>query len=323
MTEPLRAPATSDPTALPAVEVRHLSKQYRIGELKTSGGMYDRIGRMLLRRRDPAVDEQTTLWALRDISFTVPPGQVLGVVGRNGSGKSTLMKLLARVTAPTEGEAIVRGRVGALLQVGMGFHPELSGRDNIGLAGAIMGMSPDEIEARHDRIVEFSEIGRFLDTPVKHYSSGMFMRLAFSVSAHLAAEVLLVDETLSVGDAAFREKCKLRIREIVQEGRTVLFVSHSTEQVLELCESAIVLAAGRLVFSGETASVMDHYEREILGLEESTVAKLARAQAAKDAARAVAMAQAAVPPMPAGAGAGAAAAGAGAAGSGAGGGRQG
>lgn len=264
-------------TVLPtshAIEVRGLGKQYQIGALKAAGGLYDRIGGAFRPRRTGAVPvPETTIWALRDVSFDVPARQVLGVVGRNGSGKSTLMKILARVTTPTEGEAIVRGRVGALLQVGMGFHPELSGRDNIGLAGAIMGMRADEIAARHDEIVEFSEIGKFLDTPVKHYSSGMFVRLAFSVSAHIAAEVLLVDEALSVGDAAFQEKCKQRIRGMVLEGRTVLFVSHNTETVMELCDSAMVLDAGRLVFQGSTVDCMDHYEREIVGLKELTSAR--------------------------------------------------
>jgi ABC-type polysaccharide/polyol phosphate transport system ATPase subunit len=199
-------------------------------------------------------------------SVAIPEGARVGVVGRNGSGKTTLMKILSRVTAPTEGRAIVRGRVGALLQVGTGFHPELSGRDNIGLSGAILGMSQQEIQRYHEAIVEFSEIGDFLDTPVKHYSSGMFSRLAFSVSAHLPSEVLLVDEALSVGDAAFREKSKRRIREVVTAGRTVLFVSHTAETVVELCDSAIVLDAGRLMFWGDTVEAITVYERDILKL---------------------------------------------------------
>ena len=294
MTHGIVAAHTALQGAPPAVEVRGISKQYRIGELKSSGGLYDRIGRTVRRTKDPLAEEQRTLWALRDVSFSVAPKQVLGVIGRNGSGKSTLMKILARVTAPTAGEAIVRGRVGALLQVGMGFHPELSGRDNISLAGAIMGMRADEIAARYEAIVEFSEIGRFLDTPVKHYSSGMFMRLAFSVSAHLEAEVLLVDESLSVGDAAFREKCKARIRDLVLEGRTVLFVSHSAEHLVELCESAIVLDAGRLVYQGDTASSLEHYEREILGLAETTRDRKERV-AAQAVAEAVGIAQPANP----------------------------
>jgi lipopolysaccharide transport system ATP-binding protein len=185
-------------------------------------------------------------------------------MGRNGSGKTTLMKILARVTAPTEGCATIRGRVGALLQVGIGFHPELSGRDNIALSGAILGISRAEIAEKHDQIVEFAEIGRFLDTPVKHYSSGMFTRLAFSVSSHLTAEVMLVDEVLSVGDAAFKRKCEDRIRQVVIEGRTVMLVSHSAETVRTLCDSVIVLHEGTVRFTGSTSEGADFYEREIL-----------------------------------------------------------
>jgi lipopolysaccharide transport system ATP-binding protein len=175
------------------------------------------------------------------------------------------MKILARVTAPTEGRAVVNGRVGALLQVGAGFHPELSGRDNIGLSGAILGMSREEIDAVRETIVAFAEIGQFLDTPVKHYSSGMFLRLAFSVSAHLSAEVMLVDEVLQVGDATFQQKCQDRIRSLVAGGRTVLFVSHNTASVLELCDSAVVLDSGLLRYQGGTADAVAFYEEEILG----------------------------------------------------------
>jgi ABC-type polysaccharide/polyol phosphate transport system ATPase subunit len=288
------SPSVTGP--LPAVEVRGLSKRYRIGDLKTSGGLYDRLGSIAHpRRKDPQAVEARTLWALKDVTFTVPPRQVLGVVGRNGSGKSTLMKILARVTSPTEGEALVRGRVGALLQVGMGFHPELSGRDNIGLAAAIMGMSKEEIAAREEAIVEFSEIGRFLDTPVKHYSSGMFVRLAFSVSAHLTSEVLLVDEALSVGDAAFQDKCAKRIRGLVLEGRTVLFVSHSTGNVIDLCDSAVILEGGRLVHQGGTEECMDVYESDILGLVDAVRERKARAASKRAAEAAVQAAMTAVP----------------------------
>lgn len=253
----------------PAIEVHGLSKRYRIGRtVARTGGMYDRLGSMLRPRRATS-GAQPAIWALKDVSFTVPQGQILGVVGRNGSGKTTLMKILSRVTTPTEGRAIVRGRVGALLQVGTGFHPELSGRDNIGLAGAILGMSQREIATYHDQIIEFSEIGDFLDTPVKHYSSGMFSRLAFSVSAHLPSEVLLVDEALSVGDAAFQEKSKRRIRDVVLAGRTVLFVSHSSATVVELCDQAIVLDGGRLLFHGDTVEAMSLYERDIIRLPQS------------------------------------------------------
>ena len=249
----------------PVITVSGLSKRYRIVARPGAGGLYDVVGRFG-RRHHAAQVAAETVWAVRDVSFEVLPGQVVGVMGRNGSGKSTLLKLLARVTSPTQGRAEVRGRVGALLEVGVGFHPELSGRDNIALSGAILGTSREEIRAREQQIVDFAEIGRYLDTPVKFYSSGMFMRLAFSVSAHLTSEIMLVDEVLSVGDAAFQRKCKERIRELVLEGRTVLFVSHNTDSVRELCHTALLLDQGRLVFDGATTAAADIYEREILKL---------------------------------------------------------
>jgi lipopolysaccharide transport system ATP-binding protein len=248
-----------------AVSVRGLGKRYRIGVRPGSGGLYDQVGRVMHPRRDAADEDASTLWALRDVTFDVPPGNVMGLLGRNGSGKTTLMRILARVTAPTEGSAMVRGRVGALLQVGAGFHPELTGRDNIALSGAVLGMSKGEISAVQDRIVAFAEVDRFLDTPMKYYSSGMFMRLAFSVSAHLPAEVMLVDEVLSVGDAAFQEKCADRIRTLVGEGRTILFVSHSITSVRSLCDLGVVLQAGRALFVGPATEAADRYEREVLG----------------------------------------------------------
>lgn len=247
----------------PVIEVNGVGKRYRIVAGPGAGGLYDNVARML-GRRSARAEADETVWALRNVSFSVPRGHVVGVMGRNGSGKTTLMKILARVTAPTEGCATVRGRVGALLQVGIGFHPELSGRDNIALSGAILGTSRREIEAKHEQIVEFAEIGRYLDTPVKFYSSGMFMRLAFSVSAHLTSDVMLVDEVLSVGDAAFQKKCEDRIRELVLEGRTVMFVSHDTDSVRDLCDSAMVIHEGTLRFAGLTDDAADFYEREIL-----------------------------------------------------------
>ncbi len=250
-----------------AVSVRGLGKRYQIGVRPGSGGLYDRIGRALPGSHDAVERPDTTLWALRDVSFDVPPGNVMGLLGRNGSGKTTLMKILARVTAPTEGTAMVHGRVGALLQVGAGFHPELTGRDNIALSGAVLGMSREEIAAVEDRIVAFAEVDRFLDTPMKFYSSGMFMRLAFSVSAHLPAEVMLVDEVLSVGDAAFQQKCAERIRELVGEGRTILFVSHNIASVRQLCDLGVVLKEGRAMFVGAASEAADHYQHEILGQE--------------------------------------------------------
>jgi lipopolysaccharide transport system ATP-binding protein len=249
----------------PAVRADGLGKRYEIGLRPWSGALYDRIGRLLRPSARRANGELSTLWALREVSFEVPHGHVLGVLGRNGSGKTTLMKILARVTAPTEGTALTYGRVGALLQVGTGFHPELSGRDNIALSGAILGMSRAEVAARTEQIIDFAEIGRFLDTPVKHYSSGMYLRLAFSVSAHLAADVLLIDEVLAVGDAAFQKKCRERIRSSVAEGRTVLFVSHQMASVKELCDSAMVLDQGRMIFMGDTQQAVKTYDSEVGG----------------------------------------------------------
>jgi ABC-type polysaccharide/polyol phosphate transport system ATPase subunit len=248
----------------PAVSARGLSKRYHIGAKPGAGSLYDRLERLAGRATGRPLDPHPTIWALKDVSFEVPVGSVLGVVGRNGSGKSTLMKILARVTAPTEGMAQTHGRVGALLQVGAGFHPELTGRDNIGLSGAILGMSKSEIAAVLDDIIEFAGIGEFLDTPVKHYSSGMHMRLAFSVSAYLAAEIMLVDEVLAVGDALFQNKCHERILSLVGEGRTVLFVSHSVESVRLLCSSVVVLESGRVRFNGPTDEGLEFYQREVL-----------------------------------------------------------
>ncbi|MDP8904243.1 MAG: ABC transporter ATP-binding protein [Chloroflexota bacterium] len=222
--------------------------------------IYDRLA----RRLGSGSAGPQTIWALKDVTFSVARGQVLGVLGRNGSGKTTLMKVLARVTAPTEGYAETRGRVGALLQVGTGFHPDLTGRDNIFLSGAILGMSTQEIRTVAPAIGTFAEIGEFLDTPVKYYSSGMYLRLAFSVSAHMAAEIMIVDEVLSVGDIVFQRKCQKRIRELVGEGATVLFVSHSMAAVRDLCDSAIVLDHGRLVFAGTSADAVAFYEHEVL-----------------------------------------------------------
>jgi lipopolysaccharide transport system ATP-binding protein len=248
-----------------AVSVRGVGKRYHIGVRPGSGGLYDRVGQLMHPSRDPHDRVDPTLWAIRDVTFDVPPGKVMGLLGRNGSGKTTLLKILARVTAPTEGSAMVRGRVGALLQVGAGFHPELTGRDNIALSGAVLGMSKREIAAVEDRIIDFAEVERFLDTPMKYYSSGMFMRLAFSVSAHLPAEVMLVDEVLSVGDAAFQQKCGERIRTLVTEGRTILFVSHSITSVRSLCDLGVVLENARATYVGPAHDAADHYEREVLG----------------------------------------------------------
>jgi ABC-type polysaccharide/polyol phosphate transport system, ATPase component len=249
-----------------AINVRGLGKQYQIGAAPGSSSLYERIGAFLGQRSRAPRDPHPTIWALKGIDFTVRRGQVLGVLGRNGSGKSTLLRILARITAPTEGVAEIYGRVGALLEVGTGFHPELTGRENIALSGAILGMTAEDIARVQGQIIDFSEIGKFLDTPVKYYSIGMFLRLAFSVSVHLDAEILLVDEVLAVGDAAFQLKCQQRIRQAVGEGRTVVFVSHSMASVAALCDSAIVLDQGGLRFNGETQEAVDFYTHEILAM---------------------------------------------------------
>jgi lipopolysaccharide transport system ATP-binding protein len=236
-----------------------------VNELRHPGRLSERLGNLLAlpfrgRRRSTASQSAPeAIWAIRDISFEVQPGQVLGVIGRNGSGKSTLLKILARITAPTEGIATLGGRVGALLEVGTGFHPDLSGRQNILLNGSILGMMPRDIRRCEAAIIDFAEIGNFIDTPVKHYSSGMFMRLAFAVAAHLDAEIMLVDEVLSVGDAAFQEKCKNKIRDIARSGRTVLFTSHDMQAVSRICSAAIVLERGRIVFSGSAEGAIAQY----------------------------------------------------------------
>jgi lipopolysaccharide transport system ATP-binding protein len=245
-----------------AVHARGLGKRYELGTGHDASSLYDAVARLAGRHDDRP--QRQEIWAIRDVSFEVPTGHVLGIMGRNGSGKSTLMRILARVTAPTEGSAEVRGRVGAMLQVGAGFHPHLTGRDNIRLSGAILGMSRREIDAVEDAIVEFAEIRAHLDTPVKYYSSGMYARLAFSVSAHLDADILLVDEVLSVGDGPFQTKSRDRIRQLVREGRSVLFVSHNLSSLTELCDSAMVMNGGRLVFQGPAEDSVRFYQDEIL-----------------------------------------------------------
>jgi lipopolysaccharide transport system ATP-binding protein len=204
-------------------------------------------------------DRVETIWALKDVSFEVKEGEVLGVIGRNGAGKSTLLKILSRITEPTEGSVVIRGRVGSLLEVGTGFHSELTGRENIYLNGAILGMKKEEIARKFEEIVDFAEVDKFIDTPVKHYSSGMYMRLAFSVAAHLETEILLVDEVLAVGDAAFQKKCLGKMGDVAEQGRTVLFVSHNMQAVQSLCGRVILLEEGRIAVSGDPRSVVARY----------------------------------------------------------------
>ncbi|MFC1997371.1 ABC transporter ATP-binding protein [Chloroflexota bacterium] len=251
------------------IKVENLSKQYRIGGRKESYGSFreslsNAVSNSLRRIRNPrSLSQQDTIWALKDVSFDVNQGEVVGIIGRNGAGKSTLLKILSRITKPTEGTVRLRGRVGSLLEVGTGFHPELTGRENIYLNGAILGMSRVEIANKFDEIVDFSEIGKFLDTPVKRFSSGMYVRLAFAVAAHLEPEILLVDEVLAVGDAAFQKKCLGKMGEVAEGGRTVLFVSHNMSAIQSLCSRAILINAGNLIFDEEPRSVIRSYLHQV------------------------------------------------------------
>lgn len=246
-----------------AVTVRGVGKRYRLGQ---RGGGYQLLSEQLPRRlrgTSRTRAEEEVFWALKGIDFDVAEGETFGIVGHNGAGKSTLLKILSRVTPPTEGEIRMRGRVGALLEVGTGFHPELTGRENVFLNGAILGMRRAEIQARFVEIVEFAEISRFIDTPVKRYSSGMYLRLAFAVAAHLEPEILIVDEVLSVGDLAFQEKCLTRMESVAGEGRTVLFVSHNLGAVQHLCARSVLLERGEIVKVGPTAEVIDTYVHHV------------------------------------------------------------
>jgi lipopolysaccharide transport system ATP-binding protein len=247
----------------PIIKVENLSKQYRIGARQESfPTLRDSIARTFrapfagFRRKG---ETENMIWALKDINFEVAPGEVMGVIGHNGAGKSTLLKILSRITEPTVGQADIYGRVGSLLEVGTGFHLELSGRENIYLNGAILGMKRGEIGRRFDEIVSFAEIEKFIDTPVKHYSSGMYMRLAFAVAAHLEPEILLVDEVLAVGDADFQRKCLGKMRDVGRQGRTVLLVSHNMGAVLNLCERVIVITNGQIKYAGSTYEGVNLY----------------------------------------------------------------
>jgi lipopolysaccharide transport system ATP-binding protein len=223
------------------------------------------MGRLLQGQTAGLAEENETIWALKDVSFEVKRGEVVGIIGRNGAGKSTLLKILTRITEPTEGQAEIDGRVGSLLEVGTGFHAELTGRENIYLNGAILGMRKAEIDLKFDTIVAFSEMEKFLDTPVKHYSSGMAMRLAFAVAAHLDPEVLLVDEVLAVGDASFQRKCLQKVEDVGQQGRTVLFVSHNMPAISRICERVILLDGGHVVQDGPSHQVIGAYLHSGLG----------------------------------------------------------
>jgi homopolymeric O-antigen transport system ATP-binding protein len=255
-----------------AISVKSISKQYKIGaaQQKFQYNMFRdvimdtlmtpvRVYRVLRGQGMRGASQTSTIWALKDVSFDLEEGKVLGIVGRNGAGKSTLLKILSRVTEPTEGSVSVRGRVGSLLEVGTGFHPELTGRENIYMNGAILGMKSAEIDSKFDEIVDFSEVSQFIDTPVKRYSSGMYLRLAFAVAAHLEPEILVVDEVLAVGDAEFQRKCLGKMGDVAQQGRTVLFVSHNMSAILRLTQEAIVLKKGQLIKRAPTAEAVDFY----------------------------------------------------------------
>ncbi len=256
----------------PIVRVQNLSKQYLLGEREAGYGTLRetiidalRLPLRRLRRHNGNASKDHTIWALNDVNFEVNRGEIVGIIGRNGAGKSTLLKILSRITEPTQGRVELYGRIASLLEVGTGFHPELTGRENIFLNGTILGMSRTEIKRKFNEIVEFAEIEKFLDTPVKRYSSGMYVRLAFAVAAHLDPEILLVDEVLAVGDAAFQKKCLDKLKEVGQRDRTVLFVSHNMPAVTRLCNRTILLDAGQVMEDGPSHKVVGSYLRSGLG----------------------------------------------------------
>lgn len=239
-----------------AISLQGVAKRYSIGTRTGRIDPTDALNAMFRRLRRDGTDE---FWALRDITLDVSPGEVLGIIGPNGAGKSTILKLISRITVPTEGRIVLRGQVGSLLEVGTGFHPELTGRDNIYLNGAILGMTRRDIDAYFDDIVAFAGVSRFLDTPVKRYSTGMFVRLGFAVAAHLRSDILLVDEVLSVGDARFQQRCLEKIDDVTKDGRTVVFVSHQLSSIRDLCRRVVWLEEGRIVDEGPSATIIDRY----------------------------------------------------------------
>ena len=253
------------------IAISNLSKQYRLGTISTGtlardiSSFYARcVGKedpnsLVITDNEPTSHEQDHIWALKDISLNISQGEILGIIGKNGAGKSTLLKILARITAPTTGEVKIKGRLSSLLEVGTGFHPELTGRENIFLNGAILGMNKNEINNKLRNIIEFSEINKYIDTPVKRYSTGMKVRLAFSVAAHLDPEILIVDEVLAVGDASFQDKCLNKMNSISEEGRTILFVSHQLQWINELCERCILIEDGKIIMDDNSTTVIDRY----------------------------------------------------------------
>lgn len=249
-----------------AIRAEHLAKQYKIGAMTSRHDtlrdqLVDSL-RSLLRRNGQFSRSKEVIWALKDVSFEIKQGEIVGIIGRNGAGKSTLLKILSRITEPTEGHAKIYGRVGSLLEVGTGFHQELTGRENVYLNGAIYGMTKVEVERKFDQIAAFAEVEQFLDTPVKHYSSGMYMRLAFAVAAHLDPDILLIDEVLSVGDLAFQRKCMEHAKSLQKRNATVIFVSHNMFAVTAICNRVIYISDGQIHFDGPPEEVIQLYEKE-------------------------------------------------------------
>ncbi len=256
-----------------AIKVENISKKYLIGENKSYPTLRDKLVE-LPNRIFKGPTKTKDFWALKDVSFEVKRGEVVGIIGRNGAGKSTLLKILARITEPTTGQITMHGRVASMLEVGTGFNPELTGRENIYLNGAIIGMKKSEIKAKFDDIVEFSGVGKFLDTPVKHYSSGMYVRLAFAVAAHLDADILLVDEVLAVGDAEFQKKCLGKMSDLSRSGKTIILVSHNMGVILSLCDKALLLREGKVESQGKTQSVLNHYASAIFKKSKINLTKI-------------------------------------------------
>ena len=250
----------------PIIKVENLSKQYTIDARSDLPLRYDTLResvatavRQSFNRLRKNGHKRESLWALKNVTFEVMPGEVMGIIGPNGAGKSTLLQILSRIIEPTTGYAELYGKVGSLLEIGTGFHPDLTGRENIFLNGAVLGMKRNEIKAKFDEIVAFSGIERFLETAVKRYSSGMYVRLAFSVAAHLNPEILIIDEVLAVGDAEFQKKCLEKMRDVIKSGRTILLVTHSMPVITELCQNAMLIKGGQLQKIGAAAEVVDHY----------------------------------------------------------------
>jgi len=254
----------------PIIEVLQLSKKYKLGQKASYVSLRDSLMNIfkwpakhlnsnIFRPKSDTELSKDEFWVLKDISFTVNPGEAIGIIGRNGAGKTTLLKIFSKITYPTKGEVRMRGRVASLLEVGTGFHPELTGRENVYFNGSILGMKKAEIDRKFDEIVAFSEVEKFIDTPVKRYSSGMYVRLAFAVAAHLEPEILIIDEVLAVGDAGFQEKCLGKMNSVAKSGRTVLFVSHNMTAIKALCSKAILLENGQIAYNGDTTSAIERY----------------------------------------------------------------